>query len=200
MVASISVKTRGVIVKLVTMVVTAFLLSSLANAASFQGHTSFTASPVWGRVSISCQENGFSDWRTVICEDVRLSPFEYGYFEAEKDVGATEVLLTSQRADGKSIDKKVGYDSTKGRSEKRMNLWIATLLQTPMLDVGDNLITYQLVNEGEVKASGQLSVKVSMGPEKRCPDAREYSYNMNDCRFPSTVCGRYFQRYNYCQD
>lgn len=174
------------------------LSSGLADAASFQGQTSFTAQPVWGRMSISCQENGFTEYQRVICEDVYLSPFEYGYFDAETGLGADEVLISSQRADGKVIEKKAGYNSETGRSEKRINLWIATLLQTPILDVGSNLVSYQLVGGGEVKASGQLEVKVDVAAEKQCPDGHEYSFSMNDCRFPSTLCGRYFQRHNYC--
>jgi len=177
----------------------ALLVSGLANAASFQGYTTFTATPVWGRLTIHCHDGGRSEFQAAICEEVTLSPFEYGFFEAEKDVGANEVLLTSQRADGESVEKRVGYDSSTGRSEKRVNLWISTLFQKPILDVGNNVIDYQLVNEGEVKASGQLTVKVEEGAEKQCPDATDFSSNMNDCRFPQLACGRYFRRFNYCE-
>ena len=185
--------------KLTFLVAGVFVISCLANAASFQGHTRFTANPVWGHLSIKCREGGTTDWRYVTCEDVRLAPFEYGYFEAEKGLDATEVHLTSQRADGKTIDKKVGYDSAKGRSEKRVNLWIATLLQTPLLDVGDNKIDYQLINDDEVKGSGQLNVTVEVGEVKQCPDYNEYSNSLRDCRFINMTCSRYFQRFNYCQ-
>ena len=181
------------------LILAALMMSGLANAATFQGQTSFTTNPVWGRLSITCQEGNQRDWRSVICEDLRLSPFEYGYFDAEKDLGATEVVLTSQRADGKTIEKTVGYDSTTGRSEKRVNLWISTLLQTPLLDIGSNVIDYRLVGGGELKASGQVTVTVGAGPEKQCPNASEYSFSMNDCRFPSMVCDRYFRRFNYCE-
>lgn len=176
------------------------IFSGLADAASFQGHTAFTAQPVWGYLSITCNEGGQFDYRRVVCEDIYLDPFEYGYFDAEKGLGADEVLITSQRADGKTVEKQSAYNSETGRSEKRINLWIATLLQNPILDVGNNVVSYQLLSGGEVKASGQFDVKVEVAPEKQCPNGREQSFALRDCTFPNNnLCDRYFRRYNYCE-
>lgn len=185
--------------KLNLLTAAVLVFSGFADAASFQGHSTFTAQPIRGYLNITCNEGGRIDSRQVICEDIYLAPFEYGYFDAEKGLGADEVLITSQRADGKTIEKKSAYNSEIGRSEKRINLWISTLLQTPILDIGNNVVSYRLMSGGEVKASGQFDVTVDVAPQKQCPNGYEQSFTLNDCMFPNNnLCDRYFRRYNYC--
>lgn len=179
--------------------IVAIFFSIQSFAASFGGQTQFVTLPVRGDLHLTCQSGGQMKTNWVTCSDLRLSPWEIGYFNAEKDVDANEVAIVSQRADGKKVEKTVGYNSAEGKSEKRVNLWIETLFQTALLDVGNNPISYELKKDGVVKASGQFNVEVKEGELKTCPDGDIYSFDMHDCDFPSTACDRYFNQYNWCQ-
>ncbi|MGE0762846.1 MAG: hypothetical protein AB7N80_06180 [Bdellovibrionales bacterium] len=172
--------------------------ATTASAGSFEGQTSFTAVPIQGDLHVVCQNGTQYESRFVTCTDVILDPFDHGYFTAEKDTGADEVVLTSQRTDGKTVEKKIGYDSTKGQSTRRVNLWIETLFQTALLDVGTNPVSYELRQDGQVKASGQFDATVTMAERKTCPRGFESSSSMDDCRFLDFMCTRYFRSYNWC--
>lgn len=171
---------------------------SLAGAASFQGQTTFTATIIQGELQITCHDNQGIETRYVICRDQILDPFEMGYFNAEQGLDADEAVVISLRSDGKRVEKKVGYDSTKGQSVKRLNLWIETLLQTALLDIGSNPVSYELRKDGQVRASGNFEVSVGEGERRTCARGYESSFSRQDCQFPQHLCQRYFSRRNWC--
>lgn len=122
-----------------------------------------------------------------------------GYFDAEKDLGADEAVLVSQRADGKTIEKTLPYDSTKGQTTRRANLWVNTLFQKALLDIGSNSVSYQLKQGGAVRASGSFNATVTPGPTYTCRNETWNSSTANDCTFPDQQCRSYFARNNWCQ-
>lgn len=133
------------------------------------------------------------------CQEEVITTGEFDYFVGPERIQADAVTLTATHADGSTRTKKSGYDSAKGQSTDTFNLWIATLFQRPLLDVGLNKITYTLTYKGKTTSSGKFEATVKDGGRKVCQRRGSYwSPNASDCQNPSAMCSRYFSENNYC--
>lgn len=174
--------------------------SATANTEGrFSGGSSFDAVTLVGEVSISCHEGVKRDFRRYTCVEGILNPGEYTYFVGPDGIVADHVEVKSTWEDGKGRTKSAGYDMEKGRSSKPFNLWIATLLQRPLLDSGLNVIDWKMSLSGKVVAAGQFSVTVNEAADQECPRGHYSSSRLDDCRFPSNICWRHFRAYGYCE-
>jgi len=169
-----------------------FLLSA-AMAASFEGVTDFHYDTYRGTAHIQCPVQTTPNYARVTCADYSLEPFAFGHFTAGP-VDADEVRITSLRADGRSVEKSGPYDAREGRSEKEFNLWIETLLQRALLDVGENQIGYQLLKNGEEVVSGSFVATVKKGSDITCSTETIFTQNQDLCVFPQRACREYFMR------
>lgn len=185
--------------RLLSLIGMSLLFVAQAQAASFQGQTQFTAAELNGRLHVVCRDSNRQENRIIYCRSYTLDPFEAGYFTYDTPVMADKVKLRSERADGKIVEKESGYNSELGRSDKRFNLWIVTLFQTPLLDPGLNNINYQLFKYDQLVTEGQVQVQVNLGAARTCPDDTEFANNETNCEFLERFCDRYFYRHNYCQ-
>lgn len=178
------------------------LLFSISNfAQGLSGGDQFTSVNVEGRLSVSCMgTQGGPSYGTASCRMNLLNPGEYSFFVGPK-VDADSVSLQATWENGKvSKVKTEKYDSSTGRSKKSFNLWIATLLQRPLLDFGKNTVNYKLLKNGNIVEEGEFIVNVVSGGTKTCQRPGFYtSSNSSDCAQPSQFCDRYFREYNYCQ-
>lgn len=175
------------------------LWSSIVNAQSFEGIKDFRYQPISGRLWISCYEGGVSQTVYAICREDLLEPFERGYFSVDESVDADQVELSSVWASGKTVTKETQFDKDQKRSAKKINLWISSLFQTPLLDEGVNQVTYTLKNQGAIVYQGQTEVKVERHPVRTCGVGHASSMSMMDCTNTTNKCYEYFKEQNWCK-
>lgn len=157
---------------------------------------SFKSNDLRGHLTISCSDGRLS---STICRADVLFPVEFDYFYGPKGIKADTVQLTAVHQDGSQRTKSESYKSDLGRSKGRFNLWITSLTQRPLLDYGQNQITYKLFAGDKVVEQGMFIVEVIVGPSLRCPDRHYYENGPVNCNTPSVLCDRYFYENNYCQ-
>lgn len=165
----------------------------------FSGGADYEAKNLDAMVQISCHEKGHTELVHFRCQDWVLNPAEFTYFLGPLGVQADHLIVESIRADRSSETKKMTYDSVKGRTSRRINLWVTTLTQRPLLKIGTNQIEWALYARGAEVAHGNFRSEVSSGPNLSCPLGRYVSYDLNDCRSPGNICRQHFERHNYCQ-
>jgi len=176
------------------IILAVLIMGSTASAAEFQKGSEYKTTYVQGYVHLTC--HGFMNGRYVtlrrsgFCNVGYDSPASTSKFINEGSK-AYKVKITNHSNKNKSKTKTFYPD--KGES-KRFNLLIHTLFQKPLLVVGDNELTYQMIlKSGEVIESGPLSVSLET-EERYCPTGYIYSSNIDDCRTgPSfATCDRHF--------
>jgi hypothetical protein len=184
---------------LMTKLLISLLWSSSLWAQSFSSGDAFESITLRGELYIRCT---FGQQNYVRCTDELLLPRETDYFYHPNIKGAKKVRLTAVHADGSKSKKTYDYDSKKERTKKRVNLWISTLLQSPLLEAGVNVIHYDILDKSNKSLrSGSLSVGVFKGKDRVCPLGYENSPHEEDCMGSSTLmCTRYFNRvYDQCK-
>lgn len=182
----------------------ALLLSSgfaQADVGFSKGNT-LTAVLSQGEISVHCDASGpvggpsFGVFR---CQQDLILTGEYDYFQGPAGVIADDVTLTAVHEDGSKRTKNVGYDSANGRSSKKINLWIATLLQKPLLDPGVNQVSYVMTRNGKTVATGAFVATVKDGGTKVCSRRGVYWSNSSmDCQSGGSFCSQFFYENNYC--
>lgn len=180
---------------------TLFLFAGTIFAAGFTGGDTFTSQNIHGNLSVSCMNNqGGPSFGVATCRMNYLNPGEYSYFQGP-NVDADEVTLQTTWENGKKSKSKTSqYDSTTGKSKKSFNLWISTLTQRPLLDLGKNTVSYKLTKNGSIVESGEFIVNVNSAGTKYCQRYGSYiSNDSNDCARASNLCDRYFRENNYCE-
>lgn len=175
------------------------MVPTVSGAASFQGHTEFEAVRLEGRLYVTCNDGRDRDYQVHYCQGVVLDPGEYAYFSHDSGVDADQVNLYNTYQNGDDVSKKLWWDKEKSQTKSRVNLWIATLTQKPLLDYGINNIRYKFKKEGEKLEEGQFEVRVNSGNKRLCQSRSRHSRNMSDCRSSGLVCESYFRSQNYCQ-
>lgn len=184
-------------------VLSLLLLSALtaapAGATGFTAGNEFTSVDLSGELRVSCQDGGQSDSAWYQCEDNILEPADHTYFTTEPGGTADKVILVATHADGSTREKSSSYDPATGRSKSSFNLWIATLLQRPLLHSGVNKIHYKLTRGGTVEKEGDFEVSVTPGQARTCQYRFKFSNRLQDCRSSGFACQDYFWDQNYCQ-
>ncbi|UXR65027.1 hypothetical protein EZJ49_02030 [Bdellovibrio bacteriovorus] len=179
-----------------------FLLGLNAHAeVGFKNGNQKTAVLAQGRIVVHCQSSspGGPTYGSFNCREEILTSGEYDYFVGPADTKGDSVTLTALHQDGSQRTKTVAYDSNKGQSKKSINLWIATLLQRPLLDPGKNTVRYKITLNDKVTASGEFIAEVKDGGTKTCSRTGSYwSNNSSDCQNGTSMCRRYFNENNYC--
>lgn len=158
--------------------------------------SSFKSNDLRGHLSISCIDGRLS---STICRADVLFPVEFDYFYGPKGIKADTIQLTAVHQDGSRRTKSESYKSDLGRSKGRFNLWIVSLTQRPLLEFGQNQITYKLLSGDQVADQGTFVVEVIAGPSLRCPNSHYFENIPGNCNTPSVLCDRYFYENNYCQ-
>ncbi len=171
----------------------------LENQVGFQGGNHMTSYPVRAMVYVSCQEGARSKSVTYQCNENILAPSEMNYFIGPKDIIADKVELVCSQSDGTVVSKEAAYDSKKGRSTKRFNLWISSLTQKPLLYLGENKINFTMKKNGVTVVNGQFTVQVDRHSALDCGYDTVYSGFLSDCENESFFCRKYLDQRNYCQ-
>ena len=175
------------------------LLAPTAWAGGFSTGNMFAAVMLDGEVQVQCTppEGGvrYANWH---CRDVVLTPAEYATFVHQTGGQADHVVLVATREDGSQQEKEVRYDARKGES-KRINLWVSTLLQRPLLKMGRNQIEFTLYNGNKMVEAGEFDAMVETGGVRSCRRGFIYSSERGPCDSPALACQEYFQQRRYCQ-
>lgn len=176
-------------------------LCSLAHAQNvgFEKGNSLTVTPIQGQVRVIC--GGFNGNGTALysCRDIVMKPGAYDHFVGPRDARATKVELTAFHQDGSNRSKAEDYQGARGISGEAFNLWISTLFQKPLLELGTNNVNYRLVSGNTVYAEGSFQAVVTKTAMRECPLATYQSTDVNDCNAQYSICQRYFKEYNNCQ-
>jgi hypothetical protein len=166
----------------------------------FNAGNEYDATPLYGEVSVTCYDNGRTEHASFRCRDEILEPYDHVRFVGPEGVDADKVELEARWENGKTRKKKKGYDAAGRRSTGYFNLWIATLLQRPLLDYGRNAIHFVMKKDGRRVAEGDFVATVNKAPRRVCRYRRHYtSHNASDCRGGSSVCRQLFRDENYCR-
>lgn len=168
------------------------LTAALADAPGFDKGNLFLSQTVSGSVTVNCNDpvEGFST-ASYRCEGYFLSPSNTARFQTADRVDADRVVLTAYHADGSNLTKSSTFDRRQGRSGS-FNLWIRTLTQRPLLEMGANRIDYVLQSAGKTLQSGTFDVRVEPGRRLTCYHEQVFSSDANDCRNSSRDCEQYF--------
>jgi len=177
--------------------VTAILSSGLALAAGFSQGDLFVSTNLQGNVTVFCQTDDFPRSVSYQCETDILDPAEFDYFKLDESFDISQVTLRS-RANKRNVKQTRKYNTEKNRSAKRFNLWIRTLTQKPLLQLGENTISYEATKNKKLVKAGEFNVTVEEGQPRRCRSRIIHSANPNYCRGGRTAaCNEYFSLENY---
>jgi hypothetical protein len=170
-----------------------------AKVTGFEIGSVITTNELDGTVMVSCNDprlgtqSGYFD-----CRAENFSPDLQSRFQTATPVDADRVMLVAKHSNGKSVKKSSGFDGAKGLSTSSFNLLISTLLQTPLLDDGNNQVSYLLTKSGNTVASGTFAEAVKSGPAMTCENMTVFSNDMNDCTNPTYACDLYWNREPNC--
>jgi hypothetical protein len=149
--------------------------------------------PVLANIQLFCQ-NGMSKF--IRCSAELLDPSITDYFVGPENMEADSVELIAQWEDGSLHKKTSKYKN--GKSKNRFNLWIQTLTQRPLLDLGQNRVQYNLSLKGQLVGQGEFAVMVDRMSLAQCPFQTVNSIFPDDCEQIDLVCNRHLQNQNYC--
>ena len=183
------------------VLIVGLLVSTSAFADGFKSGNKFEALNLYGSIIVRCQDpmRG-SGMRFESCAGYILNPSEYDYFVSSSNAQAKQVRLTATHEDGGSETKTVAFDQAKQRSKKQINLWIASITQTPLLEMGVNTIAVEYLDKNkQIASTSQFAVTVEDGGTRSCNSRSYFSNNILDCQNAALICGRYFADENYCE-
>ena len=173
---------------------TLFSLQNKAAQVGFESGDQFTARDLSGSFTLFCP----SQTRVVQCRGYELSPASFDYLRFDSTIAADRVELSSVNAQGEITKKKLKVDADAGRSKRRVNLWVKTLFQKPLLSLGLNKVLYQFSLNGNDSLSGSFDVQVSRGDALQCRHDTMVG-SERDCQNAYSLCSRYFNSQNNCQ-
>jgi hypothetical protein len=184
-----------------SLMMSVLLIGFAAHAeVGFKNGNERTAVLSEGQIVVDCRA-GNPSIAYYTCRQEVMVQGEYDYFQGPEKVTADAVTLSAVHADGSRRSKDVGYNASTGKSTKSVNLWILTLFQKPLLDIGPNKVSYKMTKNGKVTGSGVFTANVIDGGRKVC-HRRGYYYSPgpgnNDCRTPQNYCLQYFRENNFC--
>ena len=175
------------------LVAALFSFSVLSNDIGFEKGNEFQAHYLRGTFTLYCGQNS----RIVNCSASYLSPSNYSKFSHPNAGEADKVILSTVTDRGRTRTKRSSMEN--GLSKKSFNLWIASLLQRPLLKAGENTVAYKLEKDGQEIESGEFTVNVENQPTRQCPWGSIHAPGNTDCGSGYSYCDNYFRRYNFCR-
>lgn len=171
------------------------VLTQESLAAGFKQGNDFEVHRISGNVYLTCTGG---QTKLVRCDADLWTPGLTDYFVGPV-TDADKVTLNSTRADGSQKSKDAKYDGSIGQSKSTFNLGINTLTQKPLLKTGENMIRFSLTKQDQVVSEGDFKATVVRGEAKFCPTGSDHAYGQ-ECEFTNSICNRYFDRFNYCEE
>ncbi|MGZ3771170.1 MAG: hypothetical protein ACXVCP_07610 [Bdellovibrio sp.] len=177
-----------------------FSFFSEANEVGFKNGNVRTSVKIQGDILVVCEDQMGTQFGNFHCEDNIMVPSEFDYFNGPEGVAADEITLMATHEDGSVRSNTQKYESKKQQSVKQFNLWISSLLQRPLLKMGQNNISFTLKQNGKVTSVGDFKALVQDGGVKTCTRRGHYQSNIgNDCVAGSQrFCDQFFSENKYC--
>ena len=171
--------------------------SAYAGAVGFELGDQYESVIYSGRTTVYCPARAPEIF---YCNAGGLSPGVVSHFVAE-GVQADKVRLKAYWQNGRTRSKNHSFSD--GRTRSKVNLWINTLFQRPLLAMGANKIEYTLSKSGETVEEGQFLVNVQDGGRRVCDDGY-YHAPASLCQSVggvdyATACNHYFSRARGCE-
>lgn len=185
------------------MFVSLFSLTSFAEAPTvgFKHGNNLEYQRLVGNVQYFCKDSLGSPYtRRWTCIADLVSPGTHDYVVSSTPIDADKVTLKATRADGSTKSKSVGFNSDKSTSSTRVNLWIRTLTQSPLLKDGANKIDVEFKKGKNVVATTNFTSNVTFNGETQCRFVSAYSYNDSYCTNQDSGCNYYFYLTNDCKN
>jgi hypothetical protein len=176
------------------LIIALFSFSTNASSVGFQSGDAFEARDLSGSFTLFCP----GQTKVVQCRGYELAPASFDYLRFPDTVAADRVELSSVNESGEITKKKLRVNADEGRSRKRVNLWVRTLFQKPLLSLGLNKVLYQFSLRGSDSLSGSFDVTVTQGAALQCRHDTMVG-SEQDCKNAFSLCSRYFASQNNCQ-
>lgn len=133
------------------------------------------------------------------CSGYLANPGTHDYFVTDKVLDANKVTLTATHADGSTRTKDAAFDANKSASSTRFNLITSTLFQRPLLNMGENKISYTITNGNQVTESGSFISHVTNSGNRTCAPRTLMAHTNDYCKNITLACDNYFETENNCQ-
>jgi hypothetical protein len=167
-------------------------------ATSFDGRREFTHIDLRGAVDVTCFDGGQVKRSYHQCSGYLLQPRAYAHFYHNTEVQADRVALTVQHQNKETVQKRSTWDNANKRSTDAFNLWVWTVFQRPLLELGENVISFDLTQAGRSVARGDFKVSVKDGGVRECRYRRITTGNEQLCENAMSACTEYFDLENNC--
>lgn len=183
--------------KVLSIFIASLLLTFGASAdVGFDIGNKLILTPAEGTAHVRCQENnGGYYWSTYYCDGTFVNPSTHGaIINTNGKIDADKVEVVAIHADGSDKSKTEKFNSKKQKSGD-FNLVISTLLQSPLLEAGNNVINYNFTKKGQSVKQGSFGFHVARNPKLYC-EALSFSQYGN-CNI-GNVCDRYYRMRPRC--
>lgn len=154
---------------------------------TFEHGTEYSVTNVSGQVHVYCgTQNSFQ-----VCSGYQSEPGSYTRLVS--GANANRYQITAIHADGSSVSKKGRFNAGRGQSDE-INLFVRSVLQRPLLKIGQNLVRYELTKGGDTVEQGEFVVHVAAAPDIVCRTGTIWM-NPSSCSSQALVCDEYFARF-----
>ena len=180
--------------KLIIFILSASTCLSYGLEIQFEGGNQIEMETREGYVTERCQDGNIVRINNYFCSDRSLSSGSFAAVEVlNESIDADWVTL--QRVGSRYI-KGVQFNSREGKSTKKINLWVGTLFQRPLLVEGENTIKYRFSKKKNTVLEGEFIVNVVSGELISCRSGSIYS---GYCRGYYSACEEYLYRGSNCR-
>lgn len=187
------------------LIILSFLVGALiippAFAVDFEGATEFTNITLEGSFRVTCQNGREFRQANHYCRGYILNPTgSFARLTDDSGVVADRVELQTTRKDGgRVIKKRMRWDAANGQTERDVNLWVRTLFQRPLLEMGDNEVRYAYTKNGQRVKEGSFFANVAQGEARSCEPRTLHTGNLFFCENYGSACNHYFTQQNNCE-
>lgn len=184
----------------ITSIISTISFAQAAPIAGFKNGNELEVQTLRGSVQYYCRDNmGKNYTRHWSCVADLVSPDTHDYVIANAKIDANKVTITATHEDGSTKSKTVNFNSEKSVSSSRVNLWVKTLTQSPLLEKGANSINVEFKKSNKVVESGNFVSQVHHLGAVQCRHRATYAQNNGQCDNQNMGCDYYFYLENNCQ-
>ncbi len=127
-----------------------------------------------GYVSVHCRGGDNNSWNNYSCYSNDLAGGNYGKVVVTN--GSIDADWVKLQREGSKYIKGSKFNALTGETRKNFNLWIKSLLQRPLLKMGENKIKYTFTKNKKVVKTGTFTLNVIEGEYRECRNGSSTYY------------------------
>lgn len=156
----------------------------------------FSLLPQRGKLQLTClSEDGVvRSVEASFCRRNLVLPEKKDFYFGPIGLEADELLIEIYSPSGKLKWLRVSYDGRKARSQRPLNFWSESLSEDPLLEVGENKLSFRLYLRGRNVFNEEQVLNLRTRPIVRCEDKQYRAVFKGDCPVASSFCDYYFQQ------